>query len=371
VAHHHVRGDNAGAVLLVEAGRATEVSGPWASLTGLNWARGGRELWFAGAEHGNYAELYAVDLSRRVHRRVVALPGRVLLFDVGADSRVLLNRVSWSREIAGRGPGDAEERSLSWLDWSFLADFSSDGRTLLIVEQGEGAGASYVTYLRASDGGPAVRLGEGRGLALSPDGAWVLAAPQPRDTGPLQLVPTGAGAPRPLAGPPLVFQTGAFLPDGRAVVFSGAELGSPARVYQQPLDGPPRAVSEPGFVINSSAAVSPDGTRVVAIGPDRGLWVLPLRGGAPAPVAGRSEGDQFSGWTAGGALYVAAADGLPARVETVDPVSGARRRWRELRPADPGGVPGLFPIRVSRDGSAYAYSFRRLLGDLYVVDGLG
>ena len=371
VLHHPIRGDNAGAVLLLEAGRATEISGPWASLTGLNWARAGRELWFAGAEHGNYAELYAVEPQRRAQRRVVALPGRVLLFDIGTEGRVLLNRQSWSREIAGRGPGDLAERSLSWLDWSFLADLSIDGRTLLIVEQGEGAGANYVMYLRPSDGGAALRLGEGRGLALSRDGAWVLAAPQPRDTGPLQLVPTGAGPPRPLAGPPLVVQSGAFMPDGRAVVFSAAELGSPTRVYEQLLDGPPRAVSEPGFVINSSAAISPDATRVVALGPDRGLWLLPLRGGAPAPVAGRSEGDQLVGWTAGGALYVAAADRLPARVETLDPVSGVRRLWRELKPADPGGVPGLFPIRITLDGSAYAYSYRRMLGDLYAVDGLG
>ena len=50
VLHHPIRGDNAGAVLLLEAGRATEICGPWASLTGLNWARAGRELWFAGAE---------------------------------------------------------------------------------------------------------------------------------------------------------------------------------------------------------------------------------------------------------------------------------------------------------------------------------
>ena len=94
-------------------------------------------------------------------------------------------------------------------------------------------------------------------------------------------------------------------------------------------------------------------------------------GAVPAPVAGRTEADQFIGWTPGEALYVATADGLPARVETLDPVSGARRPWRELKPADPGGVPGLFPIRITPDGSAYAYSYRRMLGDLYVVDGLG
>jgi hypothetical protein len=41
---------------------------------------------------------------------------------------------------------------------------------------------------------------------------------------------------------------------------------------------------------------------------------------------------------------------------------------QRLRPDDPAGILDIFPIRITRDGSAYFY--RRFLSDLYVIDGV-
>jgi len=50
--------------------------------------------------------------------------------------------------------------------------------------------------------------------------------------------------------------------------------------------------------------------------------------------------------------------------------SGRRRPWKELTPPDPAGVLAIGPIKMSADGRSYVYSYRRLIDDLYVVDGL-
>ncbi len=119
-----------------------------------------------------------------------------------------------------------KERSLSWLDSSFAADLSDDGKTVLINELSHSA-----VYLRKTDGSDAVRLGEGKALALSPRGEWALAlraGPPPQ----LVLLPTGAGETKVLkTGEFESFMAGSFLPDGNRVLFCGAEHGHRPRLH--------------------------------------------------------------------------------------------------------------------------------------------
>ena len=63
------------------------------------------------------------------------------------------------------------ERDLSMTDFSYAADISADGRTLLVGEFGT-VEANNGTYLRPLDGAP-LRVGAGLPLALSPDGTRV------------------------------------------------------------------------------------------------------------------------------------------------------------------------------------------------------
>jgi hypothetical protein len=66
-------------------------------------------------------------------------------------------------------PGANQERDLSWFDFGDPRGLSSDGKLLLIGEVGEGGGSHYTTYLRPTDGSPAIRLGEGNAGALTDD----------------------------------------------------------------------------------------------------------------------------------------------------------------------------------------------------------
>ena len=60
----------------------------------------------------------------------------------------------------------------------------------------------------------------------------------------------------------------------------------------------------------------------------------------------------------------------PGAIDVGDVESGGRTSWREFHAPDPAGVMQMGPYIVSRDGNAWGYSYRRLLDDLYAVDGL-
>ena len=62
--------------------------------------------------------------------------------------------------------------------------------------------------------------------------------------------------------------------------------------------------------------------------------------------------------------------GLPAKIFRVDAVTGRRELVRQLTPLDPAGVLSIDPVRMTSDGKSYVYSYRRLLSDLYLVEGL-
>src|SRR5262249_275169 len=147
--------------------------GGWESLQGLAWSPRGDEVWFTSARISNDRFLNAVSLGR-TERLLAREPGTLTLQDVSRDGRVLLTRGGQGVGMVGMAAGASKEGDLSWLDWSAPTDLSSDGKTLIFTESGEGGGESYSAYLRTTDGAPAVRLGSGIALALSADQKWVL-----------------------------------------------------------------------------------------------------------------------------------------------------------------------------------------------------
>ena len=151
------------------AGRVeTLTKSPWAF--GLAWSPRGDEIWFSESGSPFTARegtIVAVDMRGR--RRVLArLPGPITLNDVSRDGRALLHRRQWRYGLAAVPPGETREKDLSWFDGAVLAALSPDGRTVLFTDRGG-------VYLRRTDGSPAVRLGPGTALDLSPDGKWALA----------------------------------------------------------------------------------------------------------------------------------------------------------------------------------------------------
>ena len=168
-------------------------------MFGLAWH--GDEVWFTAADEAPLLRntVHAMDASGTV-RIVARVPGNTSLHDIAPDGRVLIARTDDRGGITVRAPGAATERDLSWLDSANLADLSPDGSRALFYEGGVGGGPKGSVYLRGTDGSPAVRLGDGTALALSPDGRWAIA----RTAAPhLDLIPTGAGTSRRLERPGL------------------------------------------------------------------------------------------------------------------------------------------------------------------------
>lgn len=304
-------------------------------------------------------------------RVLLSGPGYPTLRDVSRDGRLLLTRSTRRREVVGLAPGETSERNLSWHDWTFPSDLSADGRTLLFMEQGAATGGStYLTYIRKTDGSPAVFLGKARCMSLSPDGRRVLAqsTSEPPE---LLVLPTGAGAPHPVPTKGIAWMWGLWMPDGRRAVFQGSEGGRGARLYLVDTEtGAAHAFTREGASLYGSA-VSPDGKFVAAAGPDRRMMLYPVDGGEPKPIPGAEPEEIAARFTPDGrGLYVGRYATIPDLVYRLDLATGRRELWKTFTRADPAGVIGVGPILLSADGRSYVYSYRRILDDLYVVTGL-
>ena len=59
-----------------------------------------------------------------------------------------------------------------------------------------------------------------------------------------------------------------------------------------------------------------------------------------------------------------------SKVFLVNPVTGARRLWREIVLPDAAGIMNVMALIVTPDGRSYAYSWHRALSDLFLVEGL-
>jgi hypothetical protein len=341
---------------------------------GLAWHPSGEEIWY-NTRTPSGGDLRAVRLDGS-QRWVYRSTGWTTLYDISKDGRVLLGNHFVRLGIAGRPPGEARERDLSHFETSLVRDLSDDGRTLLFDEQGL-YGNSNGVYLRALDGSPPVHLGAGRARSLSPDGKWALAwLPSS-----LVLLPTGAGEPRPL--PKTIPDSSgicSWFPDGRRILCASRGSGSrPSRFYEQDLaSGRARAVTPPGFgfsYVYGGNPLSPDGRQVVATDPEGRLWICPLdgeRSRPPRAVAGVEPGDDVLRWSGDGrSLFLWRRDSVAAaRVFRLDLATGRREPWIEVHPPDPGGIFTFTSFVLTPDGRSYAYTYGRLLTDLYLAEGL-
>ncbi|MFZ0738717.1 MAG: protein kinase [Candidatus Acidiferrales bacterium] len=367
---HPLLGDDAGHVAIVDMnGKKRDLTEAWGSVQGVAWTPDGREIWFSGTNVGFARYLNAVDLSG--HERLVArVPGMLMLHDISHDGHVLLGRDT-PREGMISVPGDGgRERDLSWFDFSTLADFSADGKTVAFTETGEGGGSTYGVYLRDTDGSPAVRLGDGYALALSPDKRWVITAPI-KPLSPLVLVPTGSGEPKALPSDGMIHPGAFWFPDGKRFVFSGDEPNHGVRLFVQDVTGSkPRAISPEG-VREDDFSVSPDEQYVAAIGSDQLGYLYPVNGGEPKKIPGFEVSDRPVGWDSDSrSLYIYEYGALPSKVFRLDTVTGKRTLLKQLMPADPAGIDHIAPVYMANDRKSFVYGYGRFLSDLYLVEGL-
>ena len=96
-----------------------------------------------------------------------------------------------------------------------------------------------------------------------------------------------------------------------------------------------------------------------------------MDGGESRPLPGVRNGDDVLLWSADGrSVLVERRPSLPARIDRVDVATGRSELWREIAPADRTGMITVASVLISDDESTLSYSVRRLLSELYLVEGL-
>ena len=367
--HENTGGDDEGSVAVIGSdGKDSEkkLSTGWTSLQGVLWSPAGDEIWFTSSGSGSASNPRAVSLSGKL-RTITNIPGGTWLEDVRNGTALMVTHQQ-RIGIRGMAPGAKEERDLGWFGWSILGDISRDGRKILFDEEGDGGGPNYTVFLRDTDGSPPSRIGDGNGMAISPDAKWVIT--KPAKGGPLSLVPTGAGEARQLTHDAISYGRVCWLPDGKRLLASGIESGHGARDYLIDLSsGNPKPITPEGV---AGVRLSPDGRSTVVLGPDGKWGVWPLEGSTIQPIPGLDSNYYVNGWSPDGeSIYVASTKGSrkTAQVYKVDTVTGKMESWKTFG-ADAAGVSSVGAPRFSSDGTAYAYVYVRVLSQAYVVTGL-
>jgi len=302
-------------------------------------------------------------------RVVLAVPGRLTMHDIAPNGDALLSFENGRREAVGAHIDDAQERNLTWFDWSWLADISPDGKLILIVEQASAVRGQNTAYVRPIDGGPAVRIGEGhaRGTPFTRDGRSVVVHTGSQ----LEMLAIGVGEPRviPLSEVEVIQSWTPFADNARLLALASRH-GEPQRLFEMAVGtGAVRQISETPAAW--PARLSNDEQTVTAMDESDRVLLFPVAGGDPRPATGCRPGDVPIGWTPDDkALYVYRRGRTSVLIERVDITTGERTPWHTIRPADPAGINDIMPVHITSDGQTYAYSYRRFLSDLYVVTGL-
>jgi Tol biopolymer transport system component len=367
---HPFLNDDGGRVALVDrSGKKTDITPPYATIQGLAWTPDGREVWYTAAEGGFNRAVHGVTPGGST-RLVGRVPGISTIRDISKDGRVLMTNESARLGILERGPGDDKDRELSWLDYSLVTDMSPDGQRILITESGEGGGPGYSSYLRKTDGSPAVRLGSGSTEDFSPDGAWAISitnAEKPQ----IVLLPTSVGEPRALSYEGIDPLNADFLPDGKQIVFTASQAGQGTRLYLRSVTGEKsRALTPEGYSM-FRGTITPDGRSVVVRGPDRRLYLYPLAGGEPQALAGLNENHRPARFSIDGKfLFVAEDQTIPLKVSRYEMATGRLEPWKDLAVADAAGLNSISRFVTTPDGRTYAFSYLRVLSYLQLVEGM-
>jgi Tol biopolymer transport system component len=329
ITHSEPSDDRGTVVILRASGEKVAASPLYESSQGLAWSASGDEVWSTSPLESGV--IHALSLSGKT-REPLAVPGRLFLRDITADGQILVAQGVARRGIVVSSNQGASLRDLSWLDFSYLRDITTDGKMILFEEEGSDS-AVYSVYVRDTDGSPAVPIGEGYGLALSRDKRWALAEKLTDPVHEIWLLPVGTGEPRRISPPTLTPHIAAgFLSDGKHIVYVANEVGRRLRTWMQDLDGgAPRAISEEGV---AGFLVSPDdrwmivGRKATVTGIEQ-AQLLSIAEGKTVEIRGLKPDDRLLGWTSDSQLYVASGadkDRTGVHIEKLNPRPAPARR---------------------------------------------
>ncbi len=371
-ADHPFGRDDGGSVATIDSsGNKKTISTSYVSLQGLAWRPDGQEVWFTGTKSGSSRELRAVSLDGK-ERLVYLGTGTLTLHDISKQGRVLFTRDDWRAGMIGLAPGAKAETDLSWHDWTIPRDSSDDGKLVSFDETGEAGGETGAIYIRPTDGSPAIRLGDGVGPTLSPDGKWAMALAVGSD-GKRHLTefPTGAGESRLIDTGDVEVHLAFFFPDGHRLLELGnrsSEKGQ--RMYVQDLNGgAPRPLGPEGVSFRYRGSISKNGSLIAALDPDRHSVTYDVTTGNATPIPGVVDGDEPVQWIDEKHILVGRTE-IPVRVFNIDLSTGKRTLFKTFSPMDPTGLIDNSPPNFSLDLKSYIVGYTRITSDLYILDGL-
>jgi Tol biopolymer transport system component len=368
---HPVYDDDRGWVAVIDAaGNHRKLTQEFAgSLQGLAWSRNGTEIWFTAAAQGADLQLLAVSLSGK-QRAILETPQRTRLLDIAPDGRVLLSNEEYRREIVGIDPATGKElHGLEWFNASGMVDILRDGKAILFVEFGGPAGPFYLVAYRKLDGSAPVALGPGAWPKFSPDGKTAAAVVLSRPPQ-IALHPIGTGDSRRLPVGDLIDVVHvSWFPDGKHLLLVGATEGQQLRTYRMDLEGgKPQPLGPADFV---GRAIANDGRQFAGRNGAGDAVVFAPETQNMRVIPGVRPYEEFESWTKDGQALLASS-GTPweAHVERVEVVNGKRTMLQTVELADKAGSNLNVGLTYAEDSKTYVYNTRRILGTLYVVEGL-
>jgi WD40 repeat protein len=365
-------------VLIDTLGRKRVLLTGW-RVSGLAWGTRGEELWVSGGPSDDAANafnsLWTISLAGRA-RLVYRSMSNLVLQDISAAGRILVGHDSFWRGLGVLRLGDKSvTENLAWLDDGFLGGISADG-TFVLFSQDESYRqiGQFAVYLRRTDGSPPVRLGEGRGVALSPDGKWIIAVRREEGSR-LWLVPTGAGPSRSIDFPGIKFAPipGQVLRDGkRAVLLALKDMAVVALVVELET-GRFRVVTPPLSVTSFLFAVSPDERFVAAVPSSGVVTAYPVDEGSPKPFLALAQNYAPVGWAKDGLLLrefsgPAVFDEPTLSIIQFNSETGVQRVLTNFQPRESTGTTSVLWALASQDGKSVAYTYSNSQGTLFVLD---
>jgi eukaryotic-like serine/threonine-protein kinase len=365
---HPLVPDDRGAIALADKqGHIQRLTPYYGTGRSMCWTPDGKEIWYTATLVGEDAGMYAVNMAGNI-RPVLRSPTELVIQDISASGKVLLESVRYQVEMGVTRRGESRPRDLE--NAVDLGSMSSDGQWIVFnIFQGP----DYQSYVKKVEGGAAVKLGDGYGAGITWDASLVAAAQisQPHK---LYLYPTGVGEQRVIDIGELSAAFGTFendltfSRDGRWAVFSALDSKGESRDYLLDLrNGKFRPVTPVG---TRAGKLSPDGTRVATLDTAAQKYVLvDVDSGKPSDIPGIEKEEEVLGWNADGHTLNVWNQELPARVSQVDVASGRRQLVQTIEPLSMLG--SMYARMVtSADGKTAAYRHRRGLYAIYIADGL-